>query len=90
MVLQPGDFAENITTQGLNLPVLPIGTRLQVGSTVLMEVTQIGKTCHLDCEVRRLVGDCVMPREGIFTRVITPGTIQAGDIITVIDKGEDQ
>lgn len=90
MVLQPGDFAENITTQGLNLPVLPIGTRLQVGSTVLMEVTQIGKTCHLDCEVRRLVGDCVMPREGIFTRVITPGTIQAGDIITIIDKGEDQ
>jgi len=87
MVLQPGDFAENITTHGLDLLTLPVGTRLRI-DTVIMEVTQIGKTCHLDCEVRRLVGDCVMPREGIFTRVITPGTIQAGDIIVIMDKGE--
>ena len=87
LVLQPGDFAENITTQGLDLLTLPIGTRLQVGTAVTMEVTQIGKECHLGCEIRKLVGDCVMPREGIFARVITPGTIQAGDIITVISKG---
>ena len=87
LVLQPGDFAENITTQGLDLLTLPIGTRLQVGTAVTMEVTQIGKECHLGCEIRKLVGDCVMPREGIFARVITSGTIQAGDIITIISKG---
>jgi len=87
LVLQPGDFAENITTDGLDLLTLPVGTRLQIGTTVTMEVNQIGKECHLGCEIRKLVGDCVMPREGIFARVITPGTIQAGDIITVINKG---
>ena len=87
LVLQPGDFAENITTQGLDLLTLPVGTRLQIGGAVTMEVTQIGKECHLGCEIRKLVGDCVMPREGIFARVITPGTIEAGDIITIISKG---
>jgi MOSC domain-containing protein YiiM len=87
LVLQPGDFAENITTQGLDLLTLPIGTRLQIGTAVTMEVTQIGKECHLGCEIRKVVGDCVMPREGIFTRIITSGTIRAGDIITVINKG---
>lgn len=88
LVLQPGDFAENITTGGLDLLTLPIGTRLQIGTAVTMEITQIGKECHLGCEIRKLVGDCVMPREGIFARVITPGTLEAGDIITVISKGE--
>jgi len=87
LVLQPGDFAENITTQGLDLLTLSVGTGLQIGTTLSMEVTQIGKECHLGCEIRKLVGDCVMPREGIFARVITPGTIQAGDIITIIGKG---
>jgi MOSC domain-containing protein YiiM len=87
LVLQPGDFAENITTQGLDLLTLPVGTQLQIGTAVTMEVTQIGKECHLGCEIRKLVGDCVMPREGIFTRVITSGTIQAGDTITIIPKG---
>jgi MOSC domain-containing protein YiiM len=86
LVLKPGDFAENITTLGLDLLTLPVGTRLQVGA-VTMEVTQIGKECHLGCEIRKLVGDCVMPREGIFARVITAGTIQAGDLITIINKG---
>ena len=81
LVLKPGDFAENITTQGLDLLTLPVGTRLQVGA-VTMEVTQIGKECHLGCEIRKLVGDCVMPREGIFARVIT-----AGDPITIISRG---
>jgi MOSC domain-containing protein YiiM len=87
LVLQPGDFAENITTQGMDLLTLPVGTRLRIGTAVTMEVTQIGKECHLGCEIRKLVGDCAMPRQGIFTRVITSGTIQAGDIITVISKG---
>lgn len=87
IVLRPGDFAENITTQGLDLLALPVGTRLQVGPSVVVEVTQIGKECHLGCEIRKLVGDCVMPREGIFARVITPGSIEAGDTITVIEGG---
>jgi len=87
LVLQPGDFAENVTTQGLDLLTLPIRTRLQIGTTVTMEVTQIGKECHLGCEIRKLVGDCVMPREGIFARVIMPGTLEAGDTITAINKG---
>ena len=87
LALQPGDFAENVTTQGLDLLTLPVGKRLQIGTALTMEVTQIGKECHLGCEIRKLVGDCVMPREGIFTRVITPGTIQAGDTITIISKG---
>ncbi|MCE5192429.1 MOSC domain-containing protein [bacterium] len=87
LFLKPGDFAENITTHGLDLLTLPVGTRLRIG-TVTMEVTQIGKECHLGCEIRKLVGDCVMPREGIFARVITAGTIRAGDLITLISKGE--
>lgn len=83
LVLHPGDFAENITTQGVDLLTLPIGSRIQIGNTVVLEVTQIGKECHLGCEIRKIVGDCIMPREGIFARVITPGTIQAGDSIVI-------
>ncbi|HWQ22265.1 MAG TPA: MOSC domain-containing protein, partial [Clostridia bacterium] len=60
LVLKPGDFAENITTQGVDLLTLPVGTRLQIGGSVTMEITQIGKECHLGCEIRKLVGDCVM------------------------------
>lgn len=69
-----GDFAENITTEGINLPDLPIGTRLNIGEAIL-EVTQIGKECHEHCAIFRQVGDCVMPRKGIFTRVIKGGKI---------------
>jgi MOSC domain-containing protein YiiM len=87
LVLRPGDFAENVTTQGLDLLTLPVGTHLQIGTAVTVEVTQIGKECHLGCEIRKLVGDCVMPREGIFAHVITPGTIQAGDTITIMSTG---
>lgn len=81
--LQPGYFAENITTTGIAVMNLPIGTRLRVGSEAELEVTQIGKECHMSCEIRRLVGDCVMPREGIFAIVIREGTIKPGDEIEV-------
>ena len=72
--LSPGDFAENITTRGIPLSTLPVGTRLYLGSAVL-EVTQIGKECHNGCAIFQTVGDCVMPRKGIFAKVINGGTI---------------
>lgn len=72
--LNPGDFAENITTRGINLHKLPIGTELRIGDAIL-EVSRIGKECHAACEIRTLVGDCIMPRRGIFARVIQGGTI---------------
>ena len=78
-----GAFAENILTEGLTLFTLPVGTRLR-GGEVLLEVTQIGKECHAHCAIRQQVGDCVMPREGIFTIVLEEGTIRAGDTITVL------
>jgi MOSC domain-containing protein YiiM len=73
-----GDFAENLTTSGIDLVSLPVGSRLQVGATVL-EVTQIGKECHNRCAIFYQAGDCVMPKEGIFAKVITGGMVQAGD-----------
>ncbi|NLI93820.1 MAG: MOSC domain-containing protein [Peptococcaceae bacterium] len=81
--LEMGSFAENITTEGIILYELPIGTKLQVGETT-MEVTQIGKECHHGCAIRQKTGDCVMPREGIFTKVLTPGWVKPGDSIEVI------
>jgi len=81
--LKPGDFAENILTEGLVLYELPVGTRLKVGETEL-EVTQIGKECHHGCEIKRLTGDCVMPREGIFAEVVTEGCIKPGDAVEVL------
>lgn len=78
-----GAFAENILTEGLTLYTLPIGTQLRIGS-VLLEVTQIGKECHAHCAIRQQVGDCVMPREGIFAIVLEEGTIRAGDTITLL------
>ncbi len=81
--IAPGAFAENILTEGITLYTLPVGTRLRVGET-LLEVTQIGKECHQGCEIRRLTGDCVMPREGIFAIVLEEGTIRAGDTVEVV------
>ena len=75
-----GDFAENITTSGIELVSLPIGTRLQIGET-LLEVTQIGKECHTRCAIFYQAGDCVMPKEGIFAKVISGGVIKPGDEI---------
>lgn len=83
--LSEGKFAENITTEGIVLYELPVGTKLKIGDVVL-EVTQIGKECHMGCEIRKLVGDCVMPREGIFTRVLSEGWIKAGDEIIVEER----
>ncbi len=81
--LEVGDFAENITTEGIVLYELPIGTKLVIGETI-QEVTQIGKTCHSGCEISRKVGKCVMPKEGIFTKVLKDGLIKEGDTIEII------
>jgi MOSC domain-containing protein YiiM len=82
--VQYGDFAENLTTEGIDLPALPIGTKLKIGVDVLMEVTQIGKVCHARCHIFYTVGDCVMPREGIFASVIAGGEVKIGDSIEVV------
>jgi MOSC domain-containing protein YiiM len=79
----PGDFAENLTTQGIDLPALPIGTRLLVGKEVLLEVSQIGKECHTRCAIFQQVGTCIMPLEGVFARVIRGGVVKPGDSIEV-------
>jgi len=79
-----GDFAENLTTEKIILPQLPLRTKLAVGESVLLEVTQIGKKCHHDCEIRKKIGDCVMPREGIFARVLKGGKIKTGDCVKVL------
>jgi MOSC domain-containing protein YiiM len=81
----PGLFAENIVTSGIDLMSLKPGTRLSIGQTVMLEITQIGKECHAHCEVFLQVGDCIMPREGVFARVIQGGTVQEGDRILLID-----
>lgn len=81
--LSHGDFAENITTEGIILHELPVGTRLRIGETI-QEVTQIGKQCHTGCAISQQVGKCIMPKEGIFTRVIKGGVVRKGDIIEVL------
>ena len=80
----PGDFAENLTTEGLELFTLPIGTKLKIGETSIGEVTQIGKQCHTKCEIFKQVGECVMPKEGIFIRLLEGGLVRSGDSIEVI------
>lgn len=84
VALHAGDFAENINTVGIDLKHLPVGTRLRIGETEV-EVTQIGKECHSDCEIRRLTGKCVMPTEGIFAVVVTEGTVRPGDEIEILE-----
>jgi len=80
----PGDFAENLTTEGLELFTLPIGTKLKIGETSIGEVTQIGKECHTKCEIFKQVGECVMPKEGIFIRLLEGGVVRSGDSIEVM------
>ena len=82
--LTPGNFAENITPAGITAYELPMGTRLKIGET-LQEVTQIGKECHKGCEIAKKVGDCVMPREGIFTIILKGGVVKPGDSIEVLE-----
>lgn len=86
--LQPGAFGENLLVEGMNLYTLPVGTYLRLGKDAVAEVTQIGKTCHQGCAIRQAAGDCVMPREGIFVRILQPGTIRPGDVIEVIEEEE--
>lgn len=78
-----GKFAENITTEGINLYELPVGTKLKIGETI-QEVTQIGKECHSGCAIAKEVGQCIMPKEGIFTRVLKGGKIKVGDTIEIL------
>ncbi len=78
-----GDFAENITTEGIDLVHLPIGTEIRVGNSVLLRVTQIGKECHTRCAIYYQAGDCVMPKEGIFAEVLIEGEVKVGDEITI-------
>jgi MOSC domain-containing protein YiiM len=85
---KPGDFAENLTTRGIELALLPVGTGLKVGKEVVLEVTQIGKKCHTGCAVFKLAGKCIMPKEGIFARVVEGGTIRPGDGISTL-PGKD-
>ena len=81
--LEPGEFAENILTEGLVLHTLPVGTKLRIG-TALCEVTQIGKECHQGCEIQKQTGKCVMPTRGIFVRVLESGYAKAGDVVCVV------
>ena len=85
--LSHGAFAENILTEGICLYKLPVGTKLRIGQA-LAEVTQIGKECHSDCAIRKAAGDCVMPREGIFVRVLAGGAVRAGDPIELVQTQE--
>ena len=81
--VKPGDFAENITTEGIDLLSLPVGTHLAIGEGIEVEVSQIGKECHTRCAIFYQAGDCVMPKEGIFVKVLKGGMVNVGDIITV-------
>ncbi len=80
----PGDFAENLTSEGIDLVSLPIGTRLSIGKEIVLEVTQIGKECHTGCAIYRQIGKCIMPKEGVFAQVIHGGLVRAGDSIKVL------
>ena len=82
--VENGAFGENLVVEGIDFSSLPVGTRLRCGD-VILEVTQIGKTCHNDCAIRKAAGDCVMPREGIFVRILRGGTVRPGDGIRVIE-----
>jgi len=84
----PGDFAENLTIEGLELVSLPAGTRISIGKNVLLEITQIGKECHSGCAIYQQIGKCIMPKEGVFGKVISGGLIRTGDRISVCRMGD--
>jgi MOSC domain-containing protein YiiM len=83
----PGDFAENLTTQGIDLLSLPLGTQFAVGKEIVLELTQIGKECHTGCTIYRQVGRCIMPTEGVFAKAIHGGVVRTGDPIRIRDVG---
>lgn len=85
--VKPGDFGENLVVEGFDFRALPVGTLLRCGD-VLLEMTQIGKECHSHCEIYKRTGDCIMPREGVFARVLEPGTIKVGDEMTLVERTE--
>jgi MOSC domain-containing protein YiiM len=87
MEVSPGDFAENLTTSGLRLHTLLVGTRLQIGEKVMLEITQIGKECHERCAIFAQVGTCVMPTEGVFAKVLAGGEVRAGDVMEILSNG---
>jgi MOSC domain-containing protein YiiM len=84
--IKPGDFAENITTQGIDFSPASIGDKLCIGEAVRLVITHIGKECHNDCQIKQTVGDCIMPRLGIFAAVIKGGQVRVGDRITLVSK----
>lgn len=86
--LGPGSFAENLTVEGLALAALPLGTRLRVGPEVVLEISKIGKECHSGCAIFQLLGDCVMPREGVFARVLVGGVVRPGDEVRIDESGD--
>ena len=81
-----GDFAENIASVGIDWKALPLGTRVKLGDAVIVEITQIGKECHNKCAIYYMAGDCIMPREGVFARVLAEGTIRRGDEIQILES----
>jgi len=87
--LQPGIFAENLTTEFLELPKLPVGTKLIIGGECLIEITQIGKECHTRCAIYYTAGDCVMPKEGIFAKVIKGGNIKVNDEVIILTEEQN-
>ncbi len=79
--IKPGDFAENIVTEGIDLDKIGIGDRIIIGKDIVLEVTQIGKECHSGCEIQKLVGKCIMPEKGVFAKVLKGGVIKRGDFL---------
>ena len=82
-----GDFAENVTTEGIDLLALPLGTRVRIGEDVLLELSQIGKVCHTKCAIYHLAGDCIFPREGVFFVALEDGEVKPGDPVQVVALG---
>ena len=86
--LNSGDFAENLTVSGMELFTLPVGTRLKVGAEVVLEISQIGKACHKGCAIFQAVGNCIMPKEGVFARVVRGGKVRDKDFVEIMRKEE--
>ena len=86
--VSPGDFAENITTEGIDLLKLSIGSKLKLGESAELQISQFGKECHSRCEIFEQVGDCIMPREGVFAKVTRAGSVKVGDAIEVVTDND--